>query len=501
MMGGRGGDMVLGKKGCEADLCEGASAAGGLCEGGLHTGRFLAVLLCFLLLSACGPVSDVPASRAATGHTGDGTGGRAGGTANMPSAQTEALAISGYVTFADQDGKMQAICRDASAANLTICSGTDYAKLSLLTGLRELKLDFSSFSPDNLKPLKTLTKLEVLDISHEDLVDISALSGLGTHTSLTLSGTNLAWDGWEPVGHVLDVSGRPPVENAGAVLCPQNWVKRIQDAYPDGCILFLDYDDYDGDGVYEAFAFVADGKETASRIFEGYAGALVFVTEKSMEEVKREARGQYVSGYYRFEDMKVIILTDLDTFTSSTSYLWTVKDGSPRSMNLSGWGMGFHLDDMGNVCLRTSAYDGSVSYLEMENGLRDLIGSGHSYKPYYFFFENGDFAEYGAIQVTMDEFLACQGAEEVLGNAETDGFKAAGILYRGNGLIHLNLRRDHEDERGYDSRYQTFRMCPGAMTLIDSDMGTYRESLTDYGQEEKTVPVVYPSGLPIHDAN
>lgn len=220
-----------------------------------------------------------------------------------------------------------------------------------------------------------------------------------------------------------------------------------------------------------------------------------------MEEVKRETRGQYVSGYYRFEDMKVIILTDLDTFTSSTSYLWTVKDGSPRSMNLSGWGMGFHLDDMGNVCLRTSAYDGSVSYLEMENGLRDLIGSGHSYKPYYFFFENGDFAEYGAIQVTMDEFLACQGAEEVLGNAETDGFKAAGILYRGNGLIHLNLRRDHEDERGYDSRYQTFRMCPGAMTLIDSDMGTYRESLTDYGQEEKTVPVVYPSGLPIHDAN
>ena len=81
------------------------------------------------------------------------------------------------------------------------------------------------------------------------------------------------------------------------------------------------------------------------------------------------------------------------------------------------------------------------------------------------------------------------------------GFKAAGILYRGNGLIHLNLRRDHEDERGYDSRYQTFRMCPGAMTLIDSDMGTYSESLTDYGQEEKTVPVLYPSGLPIHDAN
>ena len=34
----------------------------------------------------------------------------------------EALAISGYVTFADQDGKTQAICRDASAANLTICS-------------------------------------------------------------------------------------------------------------------------------------------------------------------------------------------------------------------------------------------------------------------------------------------------------------------------------------------------------------------------------------------
>ena len=62
----------------------------------------------------------------------------------------EALAISGYVTFADQDGKTQAICRDASAANLTICSGTDYAKLSLLTGLRELRLDFSSLDYDHI---------------------------------------------------------------------------------------------------------------------------------------------------------------------------------------------------------------------------------------------------------------------------------------------------------------------------------------------------------------
>ena len=61
----------------------------------------------------------------------------------------EALAISGYVTFADQDGKTQAICRAASAANLTICSGTDYAKLSLLTGLRELRLDFSSLDYDD----------------------------------------------------------------------------------------------------------------------------------------------------------------------------------------------------------------------------------------------------------------------------------------------------------------------------------------------------------------
>ena len=45
--------------------------------------------------------------------------------------------------------KTQAICRDASAANLTICSGTDYAKLSLLTGLRELRLDFSSLDYDD----------------------------------------------------------------------------------------------------------------------------------------------------------------------------------------------------------------------------------------------------------------------------------------------------------------------------------------------------------------
>lgn len=606
MENGRGWDVVLEGGLCEGGLCEEGLTAGGLCGGGLDAGGtyveglcegassagllhmrgayggcFLAVLLCSLLLLACSPISDVSSSQVAIGHTdvtddgrvdaaGDGhtdntAAGQSGDTASMPSALPGALEPSEYVTFTDWDGKIQTISGSASTASITICNGTDYAKLSRLTGLRDLRLAFHSFSPDDLEPLKTLTRLEVLNVSYEGLTDISALSGLGnlrdlclignqikdisplsnlrnleelrlqsndiedlspladlrklsllcldcnpvrditplsglgTHTYLTLSGTNLAWDDWEPVKHVVDVSGRPPVENAGAVSCPQNWVKRIQGAYPDGTILTLDYDDYDGDGAYEAFAFVADGKETASRVFEGYMGALVFVTEESMEEVKRETRGQYVSGYYRFEDIKVISLTDLDAFTSSTSYLWTVRDGSPRPMNLSGLGMGFHMDEMGNVCLLRSAYDGSVSYMEMGDGRSEPFVSGHSYKPYYFFYENGDFTEYGAIQVTVDEFLACQGAKEVLGEAETDGFQVDGILFRGNGLIHLNLRRDHEDENGYDSRYQTFRMCPGKMTLIDSDMGTYRESLTDYGQEEKTVKVVYPSGLPAYD--
>ena len=79
----------------------------------------------------------------------------------------------------------------------------------------------------------------------------------------------------------------------------------------------------------------------------------------------------------------------MDTFTLIHIPSMDCQKTLPRSMNLSGWGMGFHLDDMGNVCLRTSAYDGSGVISGNGKQRRDLIEAGTASR--LIFLENGGF--------------------------------------------------------------------------------------------------------------
>ncbi len=451
----------------------------------------------------------------------------------------------GITVFQRHDGTKQVYSRFSPTAVVSICTESDFHKLSQLTYVKNLTLHScgSCFTIPDLEPLKGLTHLESLYTSNEDLTDLSALAGLvslkdltltGNHiqdlsplsglynleelrlssnyiedlsplsdlqrlrflildcnpilditplsgldsqTWLSLEGTNLAWDGWEPVRGLPNVDGRPSLKNAGITPCPQDWVDRIQAKYPDGPILSLDYDDYDGDGVYEAFAFVAGQGTPSEYIFEGYGGAFLLVTQDSIEELISKDSGLIPGEYFRFGNTKVVRLDYINSFTSSNSLLWTVDGGSPRSMNLSGWGQYFHVDDEGNICMLHSVYDGAS----------DLTG--HSYKPYYFYFDGHDFVEYGAVPITLSQFLTCRGAGEILKEIENDGMTVDSILYRKNGLIHLNLHQAYEHSQGYSNIYRTLRLEEGRMTLIDQNMGYYLAAMTG-------IPVEYPTDFP-----
>ncbi len=453
----------------------------------------------------------------------------------------------GITVFQQHDGTKRVFSRFSPAATVWICSDSDFQKLSRLAYVKDLTLFGcgSCFTIRDLEPLKALDRLESLYVSNEELTDLSALSGLVNMRSLTLSGnqiqdlaplaglsgleelrlssnriedlsplaelprlrllvldcnpiqditplsgmdsqarvtlkgTNLAWNGWEPVKGIQEVDGRPAAGDAGISPCPQDWVDRIQAAYPDGLILSLDYDDYDGDGVYEAFAFVADRKSPSDYLFEGYGGVFLLVTQDSMEELDAMDSGLIPGAYFRFGDRKIVRLDYINSLTSSVSFLWTVDGGKPRGLNLSGWGQYFHKDSEGNLCLLHSVYDGTSDH------------TGHSYKPYYFYFDGQDFVEYGAVPITVDQFLTCPGAEGILAEIEQDGMTVADILYRKNGLIHLNLKLDYEHGM-YDSNYyRTYRLeDDGRLMLKDQDMGYYLDTMTD-------IPVDYPTGFPV----
>lgn len=388
--------------------------------------------------------------------------------------------------------------------NLSLQSNkvSDLSPLSNLMGLEEVRLYENEIS--DLSPLAGHANLRFLGLDYNPIEDISPLSSLDSGTYLCLRGTNLAWDDWEPVKHLKEVNGRVPASLAGAgeKPCPQSFIEKIYEKYPDGRIISLDYDDYDKDGAYEAFALVSDEKGTYLDF--GYIGALVMVTEDSVQELLEDSNfgfGIDIGGYYWLGDTKVIFANHYVAATSSVSYLWTVEGGKPRAMNLSHMGQWFYVDEFGNACILHSAYDGDSEYC------------GHSYKPYYFYFDGYDFVEYGAIPITEEEFLRCRGAEEALGEIREEGLELMEILYRGNGMIHINLRQysegendgqgesaqnreNEQDDRYYSNSYKTFHLSEdGQITLVDSDMGYYYDRYINI----ENFPAEYPSCFPVQE--
>lgn len=165
-----------------------------------------------------------------------------------------------------------------------------------------------------------------------------------------------------------------------------------------------------------------------------------------------------------------------------------MERGAARKVNLYGRGQGFHVDEYGNAVLLHSAYDG------------DSSGAGHSYKPYYFYFDGGGFVEYGAIEITREQLLECDGAEDILKEAETDGWTLDNILYRGCGMVHLNLRTPfvgymtRDDSEVYGNRYVTLRLEGNRLTRIDEGMGFYVPAFTRPLNRPPEIAAAYPSG-------
>ena len=111
----------------------------------------------------------------------------------------------------------------------------------------------------------------------------------------------------------------------------------------------------------------------------------------------------------------------------------------------------------GKITEVTVSYGFRGGYLENEDlyGIalsfdtmgRNTDGFGHTYKQYYFYWDENSqsFKEYGAIEITQDQFLKCKGAKEILDEAKNKGYVINDILYRGNGIININYVIDDYD--------------------------------------------------------
>jgi hypothetical protein len=65
------------------------------------------------------------------------------------------------------------------------------------------------------------------------------------------------------------------------------------------------------------------------------------------------------------------------------------------------------------------------------------INGAHTWKPYYFYYDNG-FHEYGGTGISLDELLSYENADSFIGQIKNEGGEITNILKRANGIININ---------------------------------------------------------------
>jgi hypothetical protein len=227
------------------------------------------------------------------------------------------------------------------------------------------------------------------------------------------------------------------------------------------------YNDFDYNGEFEAFVIVGQDDYIQDQWGGGYSGSLWFVSKQG---------AICLPGYRNSYDQESPFGIDsCELFASdvfdSLNFRWLVKinyvvgigtashddvymvEGYEAKKVLSGFiierGMA-----TGEFSVIHSTYDGRTD------------GSGHSFKPYYVFWDEDarEFREYGAIEITREQLLLFAGAAEILNDIlqgdinseeQDEPIELVNILYRGNGLIHINCRQKFESSN-FGTLYDPF---------------------------------------------
>jgi hypothetical protein len=209
--------------------------------------------------------------------------------------------------------------------------------------------------------------------------------------------------------------------------------------------------DYDRDGTYEAFAFVAE-REMDSGLA---VGSVWFANAQG------EAQ-QIQTDVAAIEEMGIMSCTYHDYFqaplvggSSSPTSLWEVQDGICRKVGLFDISQTeleivrqpdseYLLPD--TLISTLSAFDMSFSDEQVLEETGEQFGVGHTHKPYFFRDTPEGIKEYGGIEVKKADIEKIAGGKDVIDLAQKDGKTIESIYYRENGIVSFSISEKSEGE-------------------------------------------------------
>ncbi len=205
------------------------------------------------------------------------------------------------------------------------------------------------------------------------------------------------------------------------------------------------YGDFDDDGINEMIAVCGDKSEA---IFDDCYGSIWLATAD--EVVSLDFEYEYLPPeIIEWQDYTFIKLERV-YFSDSMSDYYRLQNSTAEWCMIDGFAFqGLRPDNVtGEFAAAHSTYDVSSDT------------AGHTRKSYYYSYngENNTFTQYVGTEITLDELLEIDGAEEII-SAVPEEQEIAEIYRRDNGIINVNLREyaeGYEDINGNPAYINSF---------------------------------------------
>ncbi len=230
-------------------------------------------------------------------------------------------------------------------------------------------------------------------------------------------------------------------------------------------ICFSIFDDFDGDGTDELFAVY--GKDRFGTLW--YANANEAWNIYPANEEWGEFRTAEVGG-------DTLILTERLYATDNVTYCFRVENGSP---------IGIDTFNAGSLTQTNGAeFTGIKSTYDFCTD-----GTGHTWKPYWFYYENGEFREHLGHSILYENFKDNFGgvSEEFaylkpyFDEIEAENGVITNVIVRDNGIVNINYKMIEDGEEFLAYRYfRTLSVKDGEVTDITPEIneGNYMVSVT-----------------------
>ena len=309
---------------------------------------------------------------------------------------------------------------------------------------------------------------------------------------LALSACSGGWrESYE--GFLDDLVGKVDVEKQLRNVDAEEVIRDKLNEYSEGQTIWFQFDDFDGDGTSEAFAFC--GKAGA----EYLEGDLWYVNENYAAELKENGK---------WENPEIVNVEDAvflfaENYDDGLTYVFGIENSKVYETAVSGMFSKLEYQGGTDFTAEFTSYD----YFEEEELAKQ---EEPTTKKYWFYIKDGEFYEYGADdslrradlrkyeagsdvmdiiykQGLTDELLAKyypNATEEELDFIAEEAGYFHSIMLRENGILHLNFFGAYED-----CFYITFAVTETSSEIIDCGRGFYLpaavEAIATYPAEEE----------------